>query len=186
MIKTSQLGPTFETRRLILRPPIKEDFDEFAALHCDEDTMKFIGGHMTKAQAWRVFNAFAGDWYLWGFSMFSVVEKASNKWIGRVGTINPYGWPEREIGWTIHRDFQGKGYASEAAARAMDFAFDDLGWDKLIHCIDPANTPSQKVAQKLGSKNLGPTRLPPPYENMPVDAWGQNRDEWQINRNKFF
>ena len=49
IIKTSTLGPTLETERLYLRPPVKEDFDAFAEMHADEDVMKFLGGVQPKA-----------------------------------------------------------------------------------------------------------------------------------------
>ena len=45
----------------------------------------------------------------------------------------------------------------------------------MIHSIAPANVPSQRVAQKLGSRLLGPGQLPPPYEHDPVELWGQSR-----------
>ncbi|KAF0117081.1 MAG: acetyltransferase [Hyphomonadaceae bacterium] len=181
----SPLGPTIETARLILRPPIAEDFDAFAAMHQDPQVMEFLGGVQSKATAWRTFNGFAGAWHLWGFSMFCLIDKTSGEWLGRVGPIHPFAWPEKEVGWGIVKSAMGKGLALEAAIATMDYAFDQLKWEKLVHCIAPLNYPSQALAIKLGSKNLGPTQLPPPYENLPVDAWGQSRDEWQINRNKF-
>ncbi len=48
----------------------------------------------------------------------------------------------------------------------------------MIHCIDPANAPSQRVAARLGSRNLGPGRLPAPYEAATVEIWGQSREQW--------
>jgi RimJ/RimL family protein N-acetyltransferase len=52
----------------------------------------------------------------------------------------------------------------------------------MIHSIAPENAASQGVARKLGSRNWGPGRLPPPYENDPVEIWGQTRDEWKARR----
>ena len=49
----------------------------------------------------------------------------------------------------------------------------------MIHSINPANLSSQRVAQKLGSRNLGPGKLPPPYADDRIDLWGQTRDEWR-------
>ena len=49
----------------------------------------------------------------------------------------------------------------------------------MIHSINPANLSSQRVAQKLGSRNLGPGTLPPPYADDRIDLWGQTRDEWR-------
>lgn len=48
----------------------------------------------------------------------------------------------------------------------------------VIHSIAPENVASQRVAVKLGSTNLGPGKLPPPFEHDPVDLWGQTREEW--------
>jgi RimJ/RimL family protein N-acetyltransferase len=49
------LGPTLETERLILRVPQAQDFDGYAELNADEEAMRFIGGHMPRAAAWRKF-----------------------------------------------------------------------------------------------------------------------------------
>jgi RimJ/RimL family protein N-acetyltransferase len=86
------------------------------------------------------------------------------------------------VGWAILRDCWGRRYATESAIAATDWAFDRLGWSDVIHCIDPANTSSQAVARKLGSRNRGPGRLPPPFQDAPVDIWGQTRDEWRARR----
>ena len=77
---------------------------------------------------------------------------------------------------------QGKGYALEAARPAIDWAFDNLGWTDVIHCIDAENRPSQKLAERLGSRKLRQTRLPPPFESVELDVWGQSRDAWRAGR----
>ena len=64
----------------------------------------------------------------------------------------------------------------------MDFAVDTLGWKDIIHSIHPDNINSQKLAMRLGSLNRGPGRMPPPFENEPVDLWGQTADEWRARR----
>jgi len=104
--------------------------------------------------------------------------------MGRIGPWQPHGWPGTEVGWSLHRDATGKGYAVEAAVASMDYAFDVLGWTQVIHCIDPDNLASARVAAVLGSKNLGPGRLPEPFQDATVDLWGQSRDDWAVNRLK--
>jgi RimJ/RimL family protein N-acetyltransferase len=64
----------------------------------------------------------------------------------------------------------------------MDWAVDVLGWADIIHCIDPANVASQKVAIALGSANRGPGKLPAPFEDAPVDIWGQSAEHWRARR----
>ena len=176
------LGPTLETERLILRPPAVEDFPRWAEFMADPETARFIGGVQPKAQVWRTLCSVAGMWALTGEGMFSVIEQSTGRWIGRIGPLHPYGWPGREVGWSLHRDATGRGYAVEAAAAAMDYAFDVLGWDDVIHCIDPDNRASAAVAERLGSRNRGPGVLPEPMQDHRIDLWGQTRDEWALNR----
>jgi len=170
--------PTLHTPRLILRPPAAEDFPAFCDYMADPVTVH-IGGPLVPSAAWRVWAMIIGAWTLNGYSMFSVVEKSSGQWIGRLGPWAPLGWPEKEIGWGIISAAQGKGYAVEAASACMDFVFDALGWTQVCHTIAPDNYASQRVAQRLGSTNQGPTKLPPPIDHFPVEYWGQTRAQWK-------
>lgn len=173
-----------ETSRLILRPLRLEDFEAWASFQEDEVATKFVGGTQPRATAWRSFMTMCGCWHMTGIAMFSVIEKSSGQWVGRLGPWFPEGWPDHEIGWGITRAHWGKGYASEGAAAAMDYAFDVLGWESLIHCIDEANIASQGVAKKLGSAYLRRVKMPVPYDQMPVDAWGQTREQWKRSESR--
>ena len=166
-----------ETERLWLRPPRLEDFDGWAAAAADAKMTEFLGGPQPRPVAWRAFMAMAGSWALNGFAMFSVIEKSSGRWIGRVGPWRPDGWPGNEIGWGLAREAEGFGYAFEAAVAATDWAFATLGWQDVIHCIDPGNTRSAAVAMRLGSRPLRSAVLPPPHASE-ITVWGQGRDEW--------
>jgi RimJ/RimL family protein N-acetyltransferase len=171
-----------ETERLVLRAPRIEDFDGYAELHGDEEAARYIGGHMPRAAAWRKFLQQPGAWLVQGFGMFSVLDRSSGEWLGQLGPWRPEGWPGNEVGWSFRRAAWGRGFATEAAVVAIDWAFDNLGWDDVIHCIDPANAPSQALARRLGSTNKGPGRLPPPLENHPIEVWGQTREQWRARR----
>ena len=116
-----------------------------------------------------------------GFTMFSMILKETGQWIGRLGPWKPEGWPGNEVGWGVAREFQGQGYAFEGAAATIDYVFDVLGWDDIIHCIDPKNKRSEKLAAALGSKNQGPTQMPAPYEDVQVNCWSQTKEEWKSN-----
>lgn len=177
-----QTGPVLETERLILRLPKVEDFDRYAELYGDPEATRYVGGHMPRALAWRKFLQMPGAWQLQGFGMFSVIEKASGRWLGQLGPWRPDGWPGNEVGWSFHPDAWGQGHATEAGIAAMDYAFGTLGWHDVIHCIDPDNAPSQKLASRLGSRKLRPANMPPPYENLATDIWGQTREQWHAFR----
>jgi RimJ/RimL family protein N-acetyltransferase len=176
------IGPTLTTERLILRPPTQDDFPAFAAMMADADHVKFIGGALTPSMAWRQLAAITGSWSLMGFSMFSVLDRQTGAWLGRVGPWMPHGWPGTEVGWGLAPQATGKGYGLEAATAAMDWAFDHLGWTQIIHIIDPNNKPSEALATSLGSTNLGPTRMPEPLHIHTVNAWGQSVQDWRKRR----
>jgi RimJ/RimL family protein N-acetyltransferase len=171
-----------ETARLILRPTAPEDFEAWAAFMGDETAAKFVGGPQPRSTAWRGFLSMAGAWAMQGYAMFSVIEKSSGRWIGRLGPWVPECWPGTEVGWGLAREAWGKGYATEGSIAAIDWAFDTLGWSEVIHCIAPDNTPSQAVARRLGSRILRTTNLPAPFETYTVDVWGQTREEWRARR----
>lgn len=174
-----------ETPRLLLRPPIKDDFEAWALMEADESVKANTGTAQDQRESWSQLLGIAGHWSIMGWGALCAVEKASNRFVGRFGPSKPFGWPCIEVGWMLLPEFQGKGYALEGAAAAMDFAFFELGEPRVIHTIRPANVASQKLALKLGSRNLGPIKLPPPYEETPNDEWSQTRAEWEGNRVRF-
>ena len=180
----SPAGPILETERLLLRVQQAGDFERYAEMLAHPSSLH-IGGPLLRHEAWRRFLQMPGAWMVQGFAMFSVVEKSSGRWMGQAGPWCPDGWPGTEVGYSFHMDARGKGYATEACAAAMDYAFDILGWDEVIHSISPENTASQTVAQRLGSRNRGPGKLPPPLDVHAIEIWAQSRAEWAENRNRF-
>ncbi len=171
-----------ETERLVLRMPEGRDFDDYAQLHADPDAARHIGGVLTRSAAWRKFLQMPGAWWMQGYAMFTVVEKSTGDWLGQTGPWQPEGWPGTEVGWALKRSAWGKGYAREAAIATIDWAFEKLGWTEVIHSIDPENAASRKLAERLGSRILRQAKLPPPYEHIVCDVWGQSREEWFARR----
>jgi RimJ/RimL family protein N-acetyltransferase len=176
------LGPTLQTARLILRPPVREDLDAYAAFMADEDTARHLGGAVPRTVAWRQLATLIGAWSLNGFSMFSFVERASGKWVGRGGPWMPEGWPGTEVGWGIAPHAQRQGYAKEAATAAIDWAFDALGWSDVIHCISPDNGASIATARSLGSVRRQTGVAAPPPLVASWDIYGQSREQWRARR----
>ncbi|WP_058835153.1 GNAT family N-acetyltransferase [Luteimonas abyssi] len=179
MTRHDATWPELRTERLLLRVPRMEDFERYAEVIGNPDAARYIGGHQPRAAAWRRFLQMPGAWMVQGFGMFSVIEAASGRWLGQAGPWQPDGWPGAEVGYTFHPDAWGQGYASEAATAAIDWAFDHLGWDEVIHCIDPDNAASQALAHRLGSRRLRRARLPAPFEDDEVEVWGQTRAQWR-------
>ena len=145
-----------ETPRLLLRPTRREDFEPWAAFMADPESARYRRRRAAASRRWRGFFSMAGAWAIQGFAMFSVIEKASGRWIGRIGPWQPEGWPGTEIGWGIVRDRCGSAMRPKPRRATIDWAFAELGWTEVIHTIDVANVASHAVARKLGSRNRGP------------------------------
>ena len=177
------LGPTLTTARLVLRPPLQQDFDGFAEMGAEEETMRFIGGVQARDAAWRSMATLTGAWALLGYSMFSVLRRDTGEWIGRLGPWRRGGkegsWPGNEVGWGLKKSAMGQGYAREGATAAIDWAFEHLGWDHVIHCIDKRNAPSIALALRLGAAlEREDHQLAPPFQDHKVDIYGQAREHW--------
>jgi RimJ/RimL family protein N-acetyltransferase len=149
-----------ETERLVMRMWRESDFDEYAELCADPEVMRFLGGKVfDRTEAWRQMASMIGHWYLRGYGIWAVEEKESGRLAGRIGCINPEGWPGFEVGWTLRREFWGKGYATEAARRALEYGFNELDRAHIISLIHPENRASIRVAERLGETLEGNARV---------------------------
>lgn len=175
-------SPILTTERLILRPPLAEDFENWAKFCADEVTMTHLGGVQKRAEAWRTMCFVRGAWEIRGYAMFSMIRRDTGEWIGRTGTHFPELWPGKEVGWGVMREYSGQGYAREAAVASINWAFDVLGWDEVIHMISPENKESIALAERLGSYDQGVSQLPAPFENVPIHKYGQSKAEWMVGK----
>ncbi len=171
--------PCLETERLALREWRPTDFDALAAFYSDPEVMKFLGGVMERNDAWRALASSMGHWGMRGYGTWAVERKSDQALVGRVGLINPEGWPGLEVGWALGKPYWGQGYASEAAAAAVGFAFVTQPVDRIISCIDPENRASQSVAERIGETKGEKRMLRIAGKDFGVDIWSIARDEWQ-------
>lgn len=143
--------PTLETDRLILRAfRDDQDFEPYAKFYASARTAHY-GGPLDRQSAWRAAAAMMGHWILRGYGAWAVEEKSTGDFCGMVGLWYPEGWPEREITWSVVEAKAGTGIAVEAARRSRSYAYEVLGWDTVYSCMSPDNTPSIRVAEKLGA-----------------------------------
>jgi len=140
------------TKRLLLRQWANDDFESFATYYADEEMARFVGGKSDREAAWRRMASLIGHWALRGYGYWAVEECDTGRFVGCVGLWFSDGWPELELGYWLTRDMQGKGYATEAARRARDYAFGVVGSETLVSYIHPDNAPSKRVAEALGAR----------------------------------
>ena len=144
--------PELETDRLQLRGLMPEDLDAYAAMYADPEVMRYLedGRPLDRDAAWRSMALHLGHWLLRGYGQWAVVERATGEFIGRAGLWQPEGWPALEVGWVLARPFWGHGYATEAARAAISYAFNQLDAARVISLIRPDNSPSIRLAERLG------------------------------------
>jgi len=154
-------APELRTERLVMRGWSEDDHEWFAAMMADPDVAGALGhdGPVDPAQAWRDMAFLAGHWELRGYGHWVLELRDTGEPVGRAGLLNPHGWPDLEVGWTVAREHWGKGYAPEAARAACAWAHDELGARHIISLILPSNTNSIRVAEKLGEKVEGSFQL---------------------------
>ena len=139
------------TERLHLRMFRPDDFEAHALISGDPEVMRYIPpGPMTRVEAWRQMAQYVGHWQLRGYGIWAVIERSSQKLIGRIGLLNPESGNGFEVGWALAREAWGKGYALEGTRAALDYAFNVVGWQDAVAVIHPENARSIRVAERLG------------------------------------
>lgn len=142
--------PVLETERLILREPRMGDLPAFVAFNAS-DRAAFVGGPVVSDfAAWDGLRGMLGHWLLRGHGWWTVEDRASGTPAGRVGIGHHIDWPEPELGWHIFDGFEGQGLAHEAALAARAW-WTGRGNPPPISLIDPANTRSRRLAERMGA-----------------------------------
>ncbi len=142
-----------ETPRLILRTFDAEDNDAMCRVLCDPEVMRYSDGIKTPEDIKGWIEECIENYSRHGFGLWAVVLKDSGKVIGYCGLTrfpDIDGQPEIEIGFRLSHSSWSRGYATEAAAAVRDHAFDTLGLSRLVALVDPDNTASIRVAEKIG------------------------------------
>lgn len=145
--------PTLDTPRLRMRGFTEADFPAYRALVADPQVMRFLGDGrpLSEIDAWRQLATIVGHWALRGFGLWAVEDRATGSFVGRVGLLEPGGWPGFEVAYTIAPAMWGRGFAREAAGAALQFARNALRRSDIISIIRPENLASVRVATALGA-----------------------------------
>ncbi len=139
-----------ETARLRLRPMTDDDLDAMSAMLGDPEVMRYYPAPKTRAEAQRWIDWNKRNYAGYGFGLW-IMEDHEGNFIGDCGLTKQIvdGTEEVEVGYHVITACQGNGYATEAAGASLRFAA-ARGINRVIAIIDPANIPSQRVAQKAG------------------------------------
>ncbi|MEZ5345575.1 MAG: GNAT family N-acetyltransferase [Pyrinomonadaceae bacterium] len=145
----------FETERLILRKLKSSDLNEIFAMRKDPLIMRYIRGPQTDLDSSiKWIEMMTEKWDKEKIGFCGVIEKETGNFVGWCGLWNLGGTDDIEVGYAIAKHRWGKGYATEAAARCLEYGFNDLSLPKIVAVAFPENIGSQNVMKKIGMKYI--------------------------------
>lgn len=153
------LRPTYPIRleRLVLRPFVQSDFDAVYDMQSRPELVRFL--------MWDVMDREGVATFLERRVRQTAIEAEDNA-IVLAATIPPSDRPigefmlrltsvphrQGEIGWLLHSDAQGHGYATEAARELLRLGFEELGLHRISADADPRNAASLRIMERLGMR----------------------------------
>lgn len=142
-----------ETKRLIIRPITHDDKNEVFEYRSDTEANKYQGWIPKTIDDVETFIGKISEqinepetWF-----QFVIIEKETRKIVGDLG-IHFFDSENQqvEIGCTLNKDFQSKGYATESIKRVIDYLFKELNKHRIITSIDPDNKNSIRLVERIG------------------------------------
>ncbi|WP_250033319.1 GNAT family N-acetyltransferase [Paractinoplanes maris] len=167
---------SLRTDRLLLRGWQDADLDVLAAINADPEVMRYIldGRVRDREESAEGLRRMRREWDEHGFGLYAVEVRETGELIGWAGLAVPAFLPEVmpavEIGWRLSRAAWGHGYATEAAAAALRFGFDEAGLDRVISIRHVDNQRSARVMAKLGLVHEFDTVVPGAGQPVAVHA----------------
>ena len=182
---------TFKSERLLFRPLDETDIDLVIALWTDPDVVKYVGGktytedELAEEMPVSIRRCGGGCIGIWSLTELATKEKVGTaillplpieeddtNWNLVTGEGLPDG--DIEIGYILRQSAWGKGYATEACARLLRFAFEESPLTEIVATFDDENTVSQRVLEKCGLTSRG-RRL----------AYGEQSPDYRVTRQQW-
>lgn len=141
-----------KTQRLLLRPLNISDLKTVHEYASDEENTRFMMYFplRTKEETAEYLARVTKEWEKNEptFYEFAVVRSALQ--IGAVSVYLDESKEVGELGWILNKQFQGHGYATEAALAIKDFALNTLHVKKIVAQCDCRNAPSYRLMERIG------------------------------------
>jgi len=169
------------TDRLVLRPFDAGDAEAHARLYADPEVTRWLGdgpwyGEAARERSALSLRRFAEHWDAHGWGVWAVTDGRTGEVMGQCGLkylqIGPEGTPpDVEVLYALAPRFWGRGFASEAAGRALSHGFETLALGRVVAVARPDNYGSRAVMEKIGLVHEGPVVL----SGIPAVCYAQSR-----------
>jgi ribosomal-protein-serine acetyltransferase len=152
-----------DTERLIIRKYAEGDGRELCLLLERNNNREFLKKNVeevssieTEREAEIRVRKRSAEWIARDRFVMGIWLKSQSMYVGEIW-IEPKKWevPSFEIGWFLDQGYQGRGFATEAVRRSLEFLFNDLNAHKVIVITRDTNTKSYKLAERLGFHREG-------------------------------
>lgn len=166
------------------------DREPFAAMNADPEVMEHFPATLTPDESDTLVDRLEARFEERGFGFWALEVAETGQFIGFTGLSVPgfeaHFTPAVEIGWRLIRSSWGHGYASEAARRALAYAFDDLGLDEVVSFTAQTNVRSQMVMKRIGMVNDPADDFDHPVleEGHPLRRhvlWRMSAERWRVS-----
>ena len=167
-----------ETKRLILRELVQEDFDALYKVLSDPDIMQHYPYAFDEVRVREWIRRNMERYRIFGFGLWAVCLKETGELIGDCGlTMQPiHDLIRPEIGYHIRADQQRKGYATEGAIAVRDWTFRNTPFHTVYSYMKYTNEPSAKTAMAYGCRLVDEY---PDEQNERVRVFALSREEWE-------
>ncbi len=138
----------------MLRPFTDVDRAPFFALNSHPLVVESLGSSATRAESDAMVDRYSEELGREGWGFWAVEVTDGAPFVGMVGLHRvipalPCA-PAVEIGWRVHPEHWGQGYASEAARASLRFGFEEGDLDEIVAFTTTVNTRSQAVMERIG------------------------------------
>lgn len=143
-----------ESERLIFRQFTLDDLPKLIEQRADPEVNKFLGGtklQNPEALAKRI-RFYISCYESHGFGSCAMIWKPTGEMIGSAGLQPLDGTDEIEVGYSMIKEYWGKGIGTEAARAWLDHGFREHGLERIVAIAIPENTASRRIMEKLGMK----------------------------------
>lgn len=166
--------PVAQSTRLRIRPMVATDQDALGQVYGDLDAMRYVddGTAISEEDCARWVQVTAANYTKRGYGMFVVELRHTGQLIGFCGLVHPGGQELPELKYAYHREFWGRGYATEAGLALCDYGRREFAMAGIIATVHPDHQVSQGVLGKCGF-TLRETRRNDDGSHTAVWAWGE-------------
>jgi RimJ/RimL family protein N-acetyltransferase len=169
-----------ETARLLLRPWQPDDLAEFTRLLTDPEVTRYIVVHapFSPQDVAELSARTLAQWERNGFGPWAAIKKRTGRWVGRMGLNELPDWPgphKIEVGWELHREFWGRGLATEGGRAGVRYGFKTVGLERIISATMATNAASRRVMEKCGLRFQEELH----FRGADVAWYAIDRSDWQ-------